>query len=578
MDSEVNYLNQLVTKLFTKAMKDISNVDHKSENYEEELKKYLQKYRFSQKARDYFNDLNNIIILGGNKNSSKKIITVSKTILKKLNFNEKIKDELFQGINNDEQNNWNESFGYIIELQNFQDNITEIFNVDKNEQEEIKFNIYQKYRDAFILKLEQQEDSDVKLLKLMDNEIGNQKYDIDTQAIKNRSIKESENIVEEIITNNSGETTNKKELEDNIQKFKEKEIKLLAQTKIIEKKYDKASIENKKYNLDGAIESAAAHLKKYPKWMDRIAIAGIFGILILMFFSITCPIGCSTSEFEINGNWKFLENPFFIKISEVASSVTILENKTLFGPNNELTKIELTTTTNPSEIRNPYREILESNIMYVLISTVIAPIVAKTLKQKYDINIEEKQISMIISDGIKATSMYTNEADKLRNSDGKIPRKYQEALRAKAFKSIKTNYEPDKYKELISSVGSQIFDKAIENAVETKKINSFPLEKKQVKEIIKQAIDATPKIIKWKDLSSDAKASFINGNIRSLLQNTGAEGWAYDALESEFDAEISNRIIAVQLAVKHGIIENLDGDETYLQYTSEFVDMVYATI
>jgi len=576
MDSEVNYLNQLVVKLFTKAMKQTFRGDPRADNYEENLKTHLQRYRFSQRARDYFNELNNIIILGGNYHSSEELTIVQRSILGKLEFDPIIQNELYQEINDADRNNWNDSFGYIVELENFRNNLSEIF---EREERQTTFKIYKKYLDEFILKLEQLEDSDIKLLNLMDDEIGHQKYDVNSGVIRTRAKKESNEIIAKIFVNKirekkSHEIGNIEELHDHVKKFKEQELELLAQKKILEKKYDKASLENSTFNLDGAIKSGTAQLKKYPKWMDRIAGVGILGILALMILSITCPVGCTPDGF-------IEENGVLTRISEVASTVTILENKTLFGPNENLSSIALTTTTNPSEvheIRNPYRDILESNVMYVLISTIIAPVAVKTLKQKYDIDVEEKQISMIIADGIKSTSMYTNEADKLRNRDGKIPRKYQEALRAKAFKSIKQNYEPKKYQELISSVGSQVFDKAIEHAVETKKIDSFPLAKKQVKEIIKQAIDATPKIIKWKDLDSEVKASFINGNVRGLLQNTGAEGWAYRTLESEFDAEISKRIIAVGLAAQKGIIKNLDDDDTYLQYTSDFVDMVYSTL
>ena len=337
---------------------------------------------------------------------------------------------------------------------------------------------------------------------------------------------------------------------------RENELELKAEKKILEKKYDKAITNNQAYNLDDAIESGKARLKKYPKLMDRIAIAGMAGILALMILSITCPIGCSPGNAldlyldKSLGEWinqNEAASKTFESISESISTLTILENKTIFGPNDELT-MEITMGPNPVEepqTTNPYREVLESNIMYVLITTIIAPVVAKTLKEKYDINIEEKQISMIIADGIKSTSMYTKEADKLRDHEGKIPRKYQAALRAKAFKSIKKNYEPEKYKDLIASVGSQVFDKAIENAVASGKIEKFPLEKKQVEELIKQSIDAAPGIIEWQESDETTKATFIDGNIRKLLQNTGINGWSHKALESIFDAETNKRFVTL---------------------------------
>ena len=61
---------------------------------------------------------------------------------------------------------------------------------------------------------------------------------------------------------------------------------------------------------------------------------------------------------------------------------------------------------------------------------------------------------------------------------------------------VAVSKDPQKYKQMVASVGSQIFEKAIEKAVDSDKLEKFPFEKSQVEEIIKQAIDAYPTIIK----------------------------------------------------------------------------------
>ena len=57
---------------------------------------------------------------------------------------------------------------------------------------------------------------------------------------------------------------------------------------------------------------------------------------------------------------------------------------------------------------------------------------------------------------------------------------------------MKTNYDPQRYASLISSVGAQVFEKSIESAVKNNWIQRYPVEKKQVEELIKQSIDADP--------------------------------------------------------------------------------------
>lgn len=128
-------------------------------------------------------------------------------------------------------------------------------------------------------------------------------------------------------------------------------------------------------------------------------------------------------------------------------------------------------------IRNPATEILESEIIVILISTFVAPVATRVIKEKFDIDITEKQINMVMQDRIKSVTMFAKEVDKLRDPNGHIPRKYQKTLRDKAFTTLRENYTGSKYRNVVANVGGQMFEKAIESAVTSGKLEKFPLEK-----------------------------------------------------------------------------------------------------
>lgn len=222
---------------------------------------------------------------------------------------------------------------------------------------------------------------------------------------------------------------------------------------------------------------------------------------------------------------------------------------------------------------NPYIQILESNFFMVLVGTVVGPIVSKYLKEKYDIQIKAEQIAMITQDAVKTVSMYTKAANELRDDDGKLPEGEKKKLQDLALTSIKENFGDDKFNELLTSLSGQAFKKAIDYAVAQKYIESFPLEQKQVEKIIKQSIDAVPYIIDWKEKDPKVKETFIRGYVKGLLQNTGANGWAYNALEGVFDAEVNKRIAAAAVADARGMIDKKEKDPMK-KYSSIIADSI----
>ncbi|AFS80366.1 hypothetical protein NKOR_02340 [Candidatus Nitrosopumilus koreensis AR1] len=222
---------------------------------------------------------------------------------------------------------------------------------------------------------------------------------------------------------------------------------------------------------------------------------------------------------------------------------------------------------------NPYLQILESNFLMVLVGTVVGPMVSKYLKEKYDIQIKSEQLVMITQDAVKTVSMYNKVANELRDDKGQLSDEQIEKLQNAALSSIKNNFGTDKYKELITSLSGQAFKKAIEYAVAQKKIESFPLEQEQVEKIVRQSLDAVPYVIDWQNKKPEVKETFIRGYVKNLLQNTGADGWAYNALEGVFDAEVNKRLTAAAVADARGLIKTNE-TEPMKKYSSVIVDAV----
>lgn len=294
-------------------------------------------------------------------------------------------------------------------------------------------------------------------------------------------------------------------------------------------------------------DSPGAKKKRYGEITAYVAYGGLATIGVLMILSISCA----------NTNYCGLET---------IDKPVVLNNGTVI-------------TLTEKHSKNIPQSILESQFVVVLISLVIAPTFARMLKDKYDIQIGESQIQMILTDALNSVKMYSKEANSLRDKKtGKIGEVDQRKLRNLAFASLESNYTSEKYKELVGNIGSQIFEKAIEKAVESDKLERFPFEKSQVEEIIKQAIDAYPVMVKWKDTDEDLKKSFIDCHIRRLLKNVHVEGWAYGALENVFESEANRRLLAAAVADKNQLLQNLDPKDKNLKYLSMVLSSVSDSI
>ena len=580
----VNQLNRMVTETFTNAMqelkpkKDIQKLQSENsarqqriiESYDDQIKDWQSAFTFSIELRNYLNELHSRLVLAGESNSSdgrnpftihslEALKIFMKSDEKKKSFEDYIEECVPKKITAKNEKNleiWNKGFDYPDRLKNFISSLEEQIRKDNI----VPADKYMRQIDDFIK--ESQIDKDEFLIKETEN-IGGQSFTVNSDAVMARAENESDELRKEILGNINNDskpeskiiqkikdnfTSNQELFKKTLRDAKKNQLEVKAEKKILKKKYNIAQM---KFEIDTELVKKGAHAvkKNFPQYMNIIAGGSIGIILVLVTMSLLC-IGCTNET---------------ILTEEVGTVEPGVEEIPEEGPKNIRTQTIL---------KNPATEVLESEIMMILISTFVAPVATRVIKEKFDIDVTEKQINMVMQDGIKSVTMFAKEADKLRDSNGHIPRKYQKTLRDKAFTALRENYDGAKYRDVVANVGGQVFEKAIESAVASGKLEKFPLEKKQVENIIKQSIDATPAIVEWQQLDEKAKNIFIDGNIRKLLQNTGINGWSYKALESIFDAETNKRLVNAALIGKDSIIEQLDSQDPYLKYTSTVIDAV----
>lgn len=588
----INRLNRAFAVVFTDAMqslkplKDYQKIrtykplDPDPEKYSIRMKKWQEAFSFEQELRKYINNLTNLVVLVGGPNSSEGPNNVTQESIKVLDFeinSEDFKDNMKSCEPQFDEDPdyvekikiWNDAFVFPEKLNKF---ISEL----KSQPLPIASERFLNLVDDFIDELKIS--TDEFLIKSTRN-IGNQEYKINSTIIKKQSETETDQIVENIQNNEKILQENKTKFMSTLDNFKKimidakkSELEIKAEKKITEKKYDSAKL---KFELNEELlkTGTQAVKKTFPQYMNYIAIFSLAAIFSLVVLSIFCP-GCTFEPASVPET-QTIEKIESISETEKIKTITIKNISDESIPTTKTIEILfLGNFTIPLSgyIGNPYVQILESNVVMILVSTFIAPVAARILKEKFDIEITEKQIGMIMNDGIKSVVMYAHEADKLRDTNGNIPRNYQKILRDKAFTSLRENYDEKKYRDLVANIGSQVFDKAIENAVKSGWSERFPIEKKHVEELIKQSIDAAPQIVEWHKLDDDVKKSFIDGNIRKLLQNIGIAGWSYKALENIFDAEINKRMIGAALVEKDKLFDGVDFGDPYLKYVSVIID------
>ncbi len=305
------------------------------------------------------------------------------------------------------------------------------------------------------------------------------------------------------------------EFKKDMEAFKTSEYYCKADKLVAEKIIEKKKVDESKND----VEPPKNPWFDFKIGLDMIAGGGLIGILVLIVVSVGCVVECQDASYAATS-------------------------------------------------------IVNSNFMVVLTSTVVAPMVTRVMKEKFDIDIDTSQVSMILKDGVATATKYQKLADQLRDDDGKIPPEHISKLKGLAMVSMKETFEIKKYKGLIASTGGQILDKAIEKAVNDNKLDKKLIEKNQIEELIKQGIDAHTTIVEWKNLDAEVKDAFVQGHIRRLLKNTGIEGIGRTKLENMFDAEVTKRLLQAARLDIEGVTPKLGENGKYLKYSSTALEVL----
>lgn len=397
----VNQLNRSFTVIFTEAMqslkplKDIEKIrtgieinKDDDESYDIRIKKWQSAFAFSSDLRIYINELSNILVLAGGPNSSEDPNSFTQKSLEKLNeimlsdSKKKSFDQYMEsckpkaGMIPDYEEKlkiWNDAFNFPTKLNNF----IKKLNGQVENGNEISGEHFLEQLDEFIESL--QVEKDEFLIKETDN-IGGGEYKVDSEIIISRVDDEIKKLVKDVSDSSIAPDNFKTNFNSNIDSFtkvmkdaRKNELEVKAEKKILEKKYNNAAL---KFEIDSElVKKGAQAVKKYfPQYMNGIAGASIGAILALAIASLLC-IGCTTEIISIEGIMTIdtakidLSNPDSIKTA------------TPTGPS------EITTNT---VIRNPATEILESELILILVSTFVAPVATRVIKDKFDIDVTEK--------------------------------------------------------------------------------------------------------------------------------------------------------------------------------------------
>jgi len=267
-----------------------------------------------------------VIVLAGGRNSSTGYNQFDEESLKELDkiMNSKVNDKLHNepktefeifmnsckpNIETDDEKLkvWTSAFNFPKKLNNFIEKLKKQL-VDKTE---IKPVVYIELVDAFIkdLKIDKDNnptiDEDEFLIKKTQN-IAGEKYKIDLDVIKNRSNLEVGALVKKISENNKKKnpmipedyktrfTEHVDFFKKTMKDVKKNQLEVKADKKIIEKKYDKVSLN---FDMDEELIKTGMNVTKklFPKYMDIIAASSIIAILGLAIMSVVC-FGCGSLD------------------------------------------------------------------------------------------------------------------------------------------------------------------------------------------------------------------------------------------------------------------------------------------
>lgn len=198
----------------------------------------------------------------------------------------------------------------------------------------------------------------------------------------------------------------------------------------------------------------------------------------------------------------------------------------------------------PGDIGQNAFNLLTSNLILTLIGAVVAPWLAKTAKDKVGLDISQNEIKDLLDGVSKAADLTRKEYDKHRDANGVMPTIKAQEAKDTAIMNLKQVFGQKKYEDILKKHGEEAISKAIDAYVASDWQKRYPIEKEQVKELVKVAVNTIPEVRNWNKLTADKKKELCDRGLeelKSLLEGVGIKGWGNNVLEDFVAAELNSR-------------------------------------
>ena len=197
----------------------------------------------------------------------------------------------------------------------------------------------------------------------------------------------------------------------------------------------------------------------------------------------------------------------------------------------------------PDELGQNAYNLVTSNLMLTLIGAVVAPWLAKTAKDKIGLEISETEIKDLLNGVAKAADLTRKEYDEHREN-GVMPKDKAKAAKETALSNLKKVLGEKKYTDIVKKHGMDAISKAIDAYVASDWQKRYPIEKEQITELVKVAVDTLPEVKNLTKLSTDQKEKIRKeglDKLKTLLEGVGIKGWGDNVLGDFVAAELNTR-------------------------------------
>jgi hypothetical protein len=179
-----------------------------------------------------------------------------------------------------------------------------------------------------------------------------------------------------------------------------------------------------------------------------------------------------------------------------------------------------------------------------LIGAIVAPWLAKTAKDKVGLDISQTEIKDLLDGVAKAADLTRKQYDEMRDKNGVMPKDKIPLAKETAFNNLKKVFGEEKYQDILKKRGEDAISKAIDAYVASDWQKRYPIEKEQVKELVKVAVNTIPEVKNWDKLDATKKKEICDKGLqelKTLLDGVGIKGWGSNVLEDFVAAEINTR-------------------------------------